>query len=85
MATSVHPLRPQTQSERDLLSVIAVLEALLARPGRSRVRTCEWRARLTRTRAQLATLRATTTPVLLMLDDRRPAIPSSATRHDAAD
>jgi hypothetical protein len=58
MATSAHPLQSRTHSERDLLSVIAVLEALLARPGRGRVRRCEWQAGIKRARAQLAALRA---------------------------
>jgi len=49
---------PQSHEERDVLSVIAVLEALLAKSPRSQDRRHKWGAGLTRARTRLSALRA---------------------------
>lgn len=51
-------VQPPPYAERDLLSAIAILQALLARPDHSDDRRSRWRARLNRARMQLEALRA---------------------------
>ena len=57
MSTEAFRQPPPPYAERDLLSAIAILQALLARPDQSDERRARWRASLNRARMQLEALR----------------------------